>query len=46
MSIWASAGYWAFVIIAIWTWLCILANFVTLLAGFRAKRPIASWMDA
>lgn len=44
--IWAGAGYWAFLIIAIWTWVCIAANFVTLIAGFFAKRPIASWMDA
>ena len=45
-SIWTGAGEWAFLIIAIWTWLCISANFATLIAGFFAKRPIASWMDA
>ena len=45
-AIWASAGYWAFLLIAIWTWICIAANFVTLIAGFFAKRPLASWMDA
>lgn len=45
-AIWAGAGYWAFLIIAIWTWVCITANFVTLIAGFFAKRPLASWMDA
>lgn len=43
---WSGAGYWAFLIIAIWTWICITANFVTLMAGFFAKRPIASWMDS
>jgi len=45
-AIWADAGVWAFLIIAIWTWMCIAANFVTLIAGFFAKRPLASWMDA
>ena len=45
-AIWAGAGYWAFLIIAIWTWVCIAANFVTLIAGLFAKRPLASWMDA
>ena len=44
--VWAGAGYWAFLFIAIWTWLCIAANFVTLLAGIFAKRPLTSWMDA
>ena len=46
MSIWTDAGYWTFLIIAIWTWVCIMANFLTLIAGFFAKRPIVSWMDA
>ena len=46
MTIWAGAGDWAFLIIAIWTWVCIAANFVTLIAGCFVKRPIASWMDA
>ncbi len=45
-AIWAGAGHWAFQLIAIWTWVCIAANFVTLIAGLFAKRPIASWMDA
>ena len=45
-AIWAGAGYWAFMLIAAWTWICITVNFVTLVAGFIAKRPIASWMDA
>ena len=45
-GLWTGAGEWAFLIIAIWTWLCIGANFVTLIAGLFAKRPIASWMDA
>lgn len=45
-AVWAVAGYWAFLLIAIWTWVCIAANFVTLIAGIFAKRPIASWMDA
>jgi len=44
--IWASAGYWAFLLIAIWTWVCILANIVTVIAGLFAKRPISSWLDA
>jgi len=45
-AIWAGAGYWAFMLIAIWTWVCIAANFVTFIAGLFAKRPLASWMDA
>ena len=45
-AIWAGAGYWAFLVIAIWTWVCIAANFVTLIIGLIAKRPIVSWMDA
>ena len=45
-SLWFGADYWAFMLIAAWTWICIAANFVTLIAGFFAKRPIASWMDA
>jgi O-antigen/teichoic acid export membrane protein/phosphatidylglycerophosphate synthase len=44
--IWADAGYWAFIVIAVWTWVCIAANFATLVAGFFAKRPTVSWMDA
>ena len=46
MAVWTNAGGIAFLIIAIWTWVCIAANFFTLIAGFLAKRPIASWMDA
>jgi len=45
-AIWAGAGQWAFLLIAIWTWICISANFVTLIAGLLAKRPLMSWMDA
>ena len=45
-AIWSGAGYWAFLLIAIWTWICIAANFFTLIAGLFAKRPLASWMDA
>ena len=46
MAVWANAGNIAFLIIAIWTWVCIAANFFTLIAGILAKRPLASWMDA
>ncbi len=45
-AIWSGAGYWAFIVIAVWTWVCICANFVTLIAGCFARRPIASWMDS
>lgn len=45
-AVWMNAGYWAFLTIAIWTWVCIAANFLTLIAGTFAKRPISSWMDA
>ena len=45
-TIWAGAGYWAFMLIAAWAWLCIFANVVTVIVAFFAKRPIASWMDA
>jgi len=43
---WAGAGEWAFLLIAIWTWLCIGANFVTLIIGYMAKAPLISWMDS
>jgi len=46
MAVWANAGHVTFLIIALWTWICIAANFFTLIAGILAKRPIASWMDA
>jgi len=46
MAIWTNSGYWAFVLIALWTWLCIAANLVTLIAGVFVNRPIVSWMDA
>jgi len=45
-AIWSGAGYWAFMLIAAWTWICISANFATLIAGLFTKRPISSWMDA
>jgi len=45
-AIWSGAGYWAFILIAVWTWICIAANFLTLIVGFFVKRPIASWMDS
>lgn len=44
--IWAGAGAWAFLLIAIWTWICILTNFITLLIGMVMRRPLTSWMDA
>jgi len=45
-AIWADAGHWAFYTVAIWTWLCIGANFVTVIAGTfaKAKAPLKSWM--
>ena len=46
IAIWADAGNWAFLLIALWTWVCIAANFVTLIAALCVKRPISSWMDA
>jgi len=45
-TLWTDAGYWAFLLIAIWTWVCIAANFVTLIVAMFVKRPISSWMDA
>ena len=44
--LWVGAGHWAFILIAIWTWVCIAANIVTLIAGFMVKRRIVSWMDS
>lgn len=44
-AIWAKAGFCAFLLIALWTWVCIAANFLTLIVGFFVKRPISSWMD-
>ena len=43
---WSGAGEWAFLLIAIWTWVCIGANFATLIAGYIAKGPLISWMDS
>jgi len=40
------AGVWAFGAIAVWTWLCILANTVTVIVAQFHKRPLTSWMDA
>ncbi len=44
--IWPEAGKWAFLIIALWTWVCIAANILTVIAGTIAKGPLSSWMDA
>ena len=43
---WPDSGKWGLVVIAIWTWICICCNTVSLIAGMRAKRPLKSWMDA
>ena len=39
------AGAWAFVAVAVWTWVCILANLVSSIAAEFAQRPLTSWMD-
>ena len=43
---WAGAGEWAFFLVAIWTWVCIGVNFVTLIASYIVKKPIVSWMNS
>lgn len=42
----ASAGHWAFYAVAIWTWVCIGFNIISLIAGIIARKPLKSWMDA
>jgi len=42
---WPEAGRWGLYVIAIWTWMCISCNFVSLIAGMIVKRPLQSWMD-
>ncbi len=44
--IWAGAGYWAFLVIAIWTWACIAINVLTVIVALFMRRPLVSWMDA
>ena len=39
------AGEWGFIFIAIWTWLCIAFNVITVLIGMSAKAPLKSWMN-
>ncbi|MDB2438907.1 CDP-alcohol phosphatidyltransferase family protein [Hellea sp.] len=44
-AIWPDAGKWGLYAVAIWTWICISCNFISLMAGMMAKRPLQSWMD-
>ncbi len=44
--IWPEAGKWGLILVAIWTWICILLNIISVVAGMLAKRPLVSWMDA
>ena len=39
------SGRWGLYVVAIWTWICILCNFVSLLAGIVIREPLKSWMD-
>lgn len=43
--IWPKAGHWGLYLVAIWVWICISCNFVSLIAGMLAPRPLKSWMD-
>lgn len=43
---WPEAGRWGLYLVAIWTWICILCNFISLLAGIIAREPLQSWMDS
>ncbi len=40
------AGEWGFVLVAIWTWICIFFNVMTVLLGTFAKAPLKSWMNS
>ncbi len=40
------AGNWGLIAVAIWTWICIGFNVISLIAGTLTKRPLKSWMDA
>ena len=46
MPWWPDAGKWGLYAVAIWTWICISCNFVSLIAGMMVKRPLQSWMDS
>jgi len=41
----SDAGRWGLYVVAIWTWICILCNFVSLIAGIVIREPLKSWMD-
>ena len=40
------AGEWGFILVAIWTWICIFFNVMTVLIGTLAKAPLKSWMNS
>ncbi|WP_051279512.1 CDP-alcohol phosphatidyltransferase family protein [Hellea balneolensis] len=42
----ADAGHWGFYAVAIWTWVCIAFNIISVIAGMLVKGPLQSWMDA
>jgi len=43
---WPEAGSWGLYVVAIWTWMCISFNVISLMAGMIVKRPLQSWMDS
>ena len=44
-AIWPLAGAWAFGAVAVWTWVCIGLNILTILVAAFVKKPLTSWMD-
>ena len=40
-----NAGQWGLYIVAIWTWVCIAFNFISLILGRLSQKPLQSWMD-
>lgn len=41
-----AAGNIAFITVAVWMWICLLINFITLMLARTAKTPLKSWMTA
>ena len=40
-----TAGVWALGAVAVWTWVCIAVNFVSVLVAQFAPKPLVSWME-
>ncbi len=40
-----SAAHIGFVVVAVWVWVCIVLNFLSLIRAFLSKDPVISWME-